>query len=129
MTEKPENTPKYSEMLMEIYDVFDDQLPESLTMEDVVECCIDAWNLANNKEMLGEVFYKKELKAYKHNDVIEKMVEYKNKHFNNHTNVIVDFSIENDILSVKSQSAEDRFNSLLSNVINTKPDFKTKRKK
>jgi hypothetical protein len=129
MTEKPEITPKYSEMLMEIYDIFDDQLPESLTMEDVVECCIDAWNLANNKEMLGEVFYKKELKAYKHNDVIEKMVEYKNIHFINYNSVIVDFSIENDILSVKCQTIEGRFNSLLSSVINTQPDFKTKRKK
>lgn len=112
---------KYSEMLMHLVEQFDAQLPEILTFQETLEVGIEAWNLANNKVRIGEDLYKKELKAQKHSDVIEKMVDYKLVHFANHNNIIVDFSTENDILQVKSQTFEEHFNSLLSRMINVKP--------
>lgn len=120
-----ENTgAKYSEMLIQLVEQFDELLPENLTFEDTLEVGIEAWNLANNKISLGEDLYKKELKAHKYNDVIAKMVDYKLEHFAEHNNIIVDFSTENDIIQVKSQTVEDHFNSLLSAMMNVKPSKK-----
>ncbi|MEX2511500.1 MAG: hypothetical protein WD398_01230 [Cyclobacteriaceae bacterium] len=112
---------KYSEMLVQLVEQFDQLLPDTLTFEDTLEVGIEAWNLANNKSSLGEDLYKKELKAHKYNDVIEKMVDYKLEHFAEYNNIIVDFSTENDILQIKSQTFEQHFNSLLSRIINVKP--------
>ncbi|CAN0574252.1 unnamed protein product, partial [Ectocarpus sp. 12 AP-2014] len=39
--------PKYSEMLMELVEAFDEQLPAELTFEDTLKVGIEAWNLAN----------------------------------------------------------------------------------
>lgn len=120
-----ENTgAKYSEMLMQVVEQFDELLPETLTFEDTVEVGMEAWNLANNKSSLREDLYKKKLKAHKYNSVIEKMVDYKLEHFAEHNNIIVDFSTENDILQVKSQTFEEHFNSLLSRMVNIKPTKK-----
>lgn len=120
-----ENTgAKYSEMLVQLVEQFDELLPENLTFEDTLEVGIEAWNLSNNKVSLGEDLYKKELKAHKYNDVIAKMVEYKLEHFANHNNIIVDFSTENDILQIKSQTFEQHFSSLLSSMININPTKK-----
>jgi hypothetical protein len=116
-----ENTgAKYSEMLMQIVEQFDEQLPENLTFEDTLEVGIEAWNLSNNKDRLGKELYEKELKAHKHNDIIEKMVEYKLEHFAKYDNIIVDFSTENGILQVKSQTFEAYFNNLISKTIKAK---------
>lgn len=111
----------YAEMLMLLVEQFDDLLPESLTFEETLEVGVDAWNLANNKANLGTDLYKKELKAHNYSDVVEKMVEYKLEHFADHNNIIVDFSTENDILQIKSQTFEQYFNSLISKMINVKP--------
>lgn len=120
-----ENTgAKYSEMLLQLVEQFDELLPETLTFEDTLEVGIEAWNLANNKSSLGGNLFKKELKAHKYNDVVEKMVEYKLEHFAEYNNIIVDFSYENDILQIKSQTFEQHFNSLLSRMINVKPTKK-----
>jgi hypothetical protein len=120
-----ENTgAKYSEMLVQLVEQFDELLPETLTFEDTLEVGIEAWNLANNKESLGSNLYKKELKAHNYSNVIEKMVEYKLEHFAEYNNIIVDFSTENDILQIKSQTFEQHFNSLLSRMINVKPTKK-----
>lgn len=124
-----ENTLKYSEMISKMYDYFEDQLPESLTIEDVFECCIEAWNLAVRKVIYGDDLYNIEVKDVKFLDVIEKMVEFKNKHFFDYNNFIINYSIENDILSVESQLVEDRFNYFLSKMINNKPEIKSKKKK
>lgn len=115
---------KYSEMLVKLVGQFDQLLPETLTFEDTLEVGIEAWNLANNKESLGADLYKKELRAHKYNDVIEKMVDYKLEHFAEYNNIIVEFSTENDILQIKSQTFEQHFNSLLSRMINIKPTKK-----
>lgn len=115
-----ENTgAKYSEMLVQLVEQFDELLPENLTFEETLEVGIEAWNLANNKESIGVDLYKKELKAHNHSDVIEKMVEYKLEHFADYNNIIVDYSTENHILQVKSQTFEQHFNSLISSMINT----------
>jgi hypothetical protein len=120
-----ENTgAKYSEMLVQLVEQFDELLPETLTFEETLEVGIEAWNLANNKESLGTDLYKKELKAHNCSDVIEKMVEYKLEHFADHNNIIGDFSTENDILQIKSQTFEQHFNGLLSRMININPTKK-----
>lgn len=120
-----ENTEvKYPEMLVQLVEQFDDLLPENLTFEETLEVGIDAWNLANNKETLGSDLFQKELKAYNHKHVIEKMVEYKLEQFADHRNIIVDFSIENDILQIKSQTFEQHFNSFLSSLLSHKPTKK-----
>jgi hypothetical protein len=120
-----ENTgTKYSEMLMQLVEQFDELLPDTLTFEDTLEVGIEAWNLANNKSSLGEDLYKKELKAHKYNDVIEKMVDYKLAYFAEYNNIIVDFSTENDILQIKSQTFEQHFKSLVSSMININPTKK-----
>lgn len=120
-----ENTgAKYSEMLVQLVEQFDELLPENLTFEETLEVGIEAWNLANNKESIGVDLYKKELKAHNHSDVIEKMVEYKLEHFADYNNIIVDYSTENHILQVKSQTFEQHFNSLISSMININPTKK-----
>lgn len=120
-----ENTgAKYSEMLVQLVEQFDELLPETLTFEDTLEVGIEAWNLANNKESLGSDLYMKELKAHNYSDVIEKMIDYKLEHFAEHNNILVDFSTDNDILQVNSQTFEEHFNSLLSRMINVKPTKK-----
>jgi len=68
--------------------------------------------------------FQKELRAHNYSDVVEKMVEYKLEHFADHKNIIVDFSTENDILQIKSQTFEQHFNSLLSSMININPTKK-----
>jgi len=115
--------PKYSEMLMELVQEFDEQLPSELTFEETLEVGIDAWNLANNKEFLvSENLYKKELKRYKNHAIIEKMVLFKIEKFPNCNNVIIDYSTANNVLQVKTQTQENRFNSIIKQVVN----FKTK---
>ncbi|MFH2142302.1 MAG: hypothetical protein ABIJ97_07775 [Bacteroidota bacterium] len=116
--------PKYSEMLIQLVEQFDDQLTETLNFEKTLEVGIEAWNLANNKNSLGSDLYKKVLKAHMYSDVIDKMVAFKLEHFAEFNNIIVDFSTENDILQVKSQTPEEHFNSLLSRMINVKPTKK-----
>lgn len=120
-----ENTgAKYSEMLVQLVEYFDEQLPESLTIEETFEVGIEAWNLANIKEELGAISYKKELKAHQYSEVIDKMVDYKLEHFERHNNIIVDFSTENNVIKVKSQTREEHFKSLLRLMVNTKPTKK-----
>jgi len=112
--------PKYSEMLMELVEKFDEQLPEKLTFEETLEVGIDAWNLANNKDFLeNKNLFKQELESYKNHSIIEKMVEYKIKHFPKHNNVIIDYETTNNILKVKTQ--ENYFNNIMSQMINVKP--------
>lgn len=115
---------KYSEMLMQLVEQFDEILPESLTFEETLEVGIEAWNLANNKERLNDEMFQKELKAHNYSDVVEKMVEYKLEHFADHKNIIVDFSTENDILQIKSQTFEQHFNSLISSMFSINPTKK-----
>lgn len=110
---------KYSEMLMELVQKFEEQLPEELTFEDTLEVGIDAWNLANNKEfLLNSNLFKKELRNHDYRDVIGKMVDFKIEKFHKYNNVIVDFSTANNILKVKTQTQENHFNSLMSQMIN-----------
>lgn len=110
---------KYSEMLMELVHKFDKLLPDELTFEDTLEVGIDAWNLANNKEFLmNNNLFEKELRNHDYHDVIGKMVDFKIEKFPEHNNVIVDFSTANNILQVKTQTQENHFNSLISQMIN-----------
>ncbi|WP_375334429.1 hypothetical protein [Flagellimonas sp. C4] len=106
--------PKYSEMLMELVQEFDEQLSSELTFEDTLEVGIDAWNLANNKEFLmNNNLFEKELKNHNYHDVIDKMVDYKIERFPEYNNVIVDYSTANNILQVKTQTQENHFNSII----------------
>ena len=113
--------PKYSEMLMQLVEEFDEQLPNKLTFEETLEIGIDAWNLANNKDfLLSKNLYKKELESYENHSIINKMVDFKLKEFPNSNNVIIDFSTTDNILRVKTQTQENRFNSLIKQMVNIK---------
>ena len=111
---------KYSEMLLSIVEKFDKELPPELSLEDTLEIGIDAWNLANNKEALEyNKFYNKELKNHKYSEIIDKMVSYKLEKFADFNNIIVDYSTENDILQVKTQTFESRFMSHFKSILLT----------
>lgn len=113
---------KYSEMIINIVNEFDSQLPEILSWEDVVEIAIEAWNLANNKEFLeSKNLYLEELKNHKYNDIIDKMVSYKLENFYNNNNVIIEYNMNDNRLQIKSQTQEEYFNSFLNNIINQNP--------
>tara|TARA_R110001583_G_C5528621_1_gene398331 strand:- start:104 stop:478 length:375 start_codon:yes stop_codon:yes gene_type:complete len=118
-----ENTgPKYSEMLIQLVEEFDELLPNELTFEETLEVGIEAWNLANNKDFLvSKGLYKKELENFKNRSIIEKMVDFKIDKFPESNNVIVDYSTTNNILQVKTQTQENRFNSLIKQMVNMKP--------
>ncbi|MEJ4088174.1 hypothetical protein [Galbibacter orientalis] len=107
------SSPKYSEMIMEIYEQFDDSLPEKWTTVQVFEICIEAWNLALKKSAIGDKMYKDILSKHKQDKVINRMVNYKNKHFKEFSNYIIDFSTTNNILQVKSQPPEEYFKSII----------------
>ncbi len=114
---------KYSEMLYEMVQKFDQNLPQELTFEETLEVGIEAWNLANRKEFLmANDLYEKELKAYKHSKIIDKMISFKLEKFPDFKNIIVDFSTENNLLQVKTQTPENHFDSFLKSIIfsNTK---------
>ncbi len=117
-----ENTvPKYSEMLMQLVEEFDEQLPSKLTFEETLEVGIDAWNLANNRDFLvSKNLYKQELESYENHSIINKMVDFKLKEFPNSNNVIIDFNTADNILQVKTQTQENRFNSLIKQMVNIK---------
>lgn len=113
--------PKYSEMLMQLVQEFDEQLPKELTFEETLEVGIDAWNLANNKEFLvTKNLYEQELTNYKNHFIIDKMVNLKIEKFPKCNNVIVDYSTTDNILQVKTQTQENHFNSIIKQVINIK---------
>jgi hypothetical protein len=118
-----ENTaPKYSEMLIQLVEEFDELLPNELTFEETLEVGIEAWNLANNKEFLvSKSLYKKELESFKNQSIIKKMVDYKIDKFPKSNNVIVDYSTTDNILQVKTQTQENRFNSIIKQIVNMKP--------
>ena len=118
-----ENTvPKYSEMLIQLVKEFDEQLPKELTFVDTLEIGIEAWNLANNKEFLvSKNLYKKELENFKNHSIIEKMVDFKLDKFPKSNNAIVDYSITDNILQIKTQTQENRFNSIIKQMVHMKP--------
>lgn len=117
-----ENTgPKYSEMLMQLVQEFDEQLPNKLTFEETLDVGIDAWNLANNKEFLvTKNLYKQELANYNNHAIIDKMVNFKIERFPKYNNVIVDYSTKDNILQVKTQTQENHFNSIIKQMISLK---------
>lgn len=118
---------KYSEMLMILVDEFDEKLPIELTFEETLEVGIEAWNIANSKEFLQSGnLYEQEIKSCKYSEIVEKMVDFKLENFSEYNNIIIDFSTENDILKVKTQTLENNFESLIRQIINIKP---TKKKK
>lgn len=106
---------------MELVEAFYGQLPDELTFEDTFEVGVEAWNLANHKDFLvSKDLYDKELTSYKNHSVVEKMVDFKIEKFPKHNNVIVDFSVVNNVLQVKTQTQENHLNIIMSQVINVK---------
>jgi hypothetical protein len=121
------NGPKYSEMLMQLVEEFDEKLPIELTFEETIEVGIDAWNLANRKEfLLGKNLYEQELKSFKISDLVEKMVDFKLNNFSEFDNIIIDYSTDNNILKIKTQTQDNNFESLIRQIINVKPSRKEK---
>jgi len=114
--------PKYSEMLMQLVQEFEEKLPIELTFEETLEVGIKAWNLANNKDFLeSKNLYENELKGYENHSIIDEMVNYKIDKFSDFNNVIVVYSTIDNILQVKTQTQENHFNSIVKNMININP--------
>ena len=112
---------KYSEMLMQIVKEFDDKMSIELTFEETLEIGIEAWNLANNKEFLmSRNLYEKELASYKNPSIVNEMVNYKIQNFSDFTNIIIDYSTDNNILKIKTQTQENHFSSILKEVAKSK---------
>lgn len=110
---------KYSEMLMQIYETFETELPDELCFEEVLIMCIDAWNLAIFKNDLGKENYQKEISEFQYGNVIDKMVSYKIQHFPEQDNIITDYSLANDTLQVKSQTRDEHWKGMMSFLMNT----------
>lgn len=92
-------------------------MPKELTFQETLDVGIEAWNLANNKAFLiKHKLYEKELKNYTYPEITDKMVAFKLEHYTEFTNIIIDYSTENDILQVKTQNFENHFNSFLKNI-------------
>ena len=109
---------KYSEMLMQIVKEFDDKMPFKLTFEETLEIGIEAWNLANNKEFLmSRNLYEKELTSYKNSSIVNEMVNYKIQNFSDFNNIIIDYSTDNNILKIKTQTQQNHFSSILKEVV------------
>lgn len=98
---------KYSEMIIEIAEEFDDDFSADLNYEEVFKLVVEAWNLSNIKSILGKKMYQERIKSSKAGKLIEKMVEYKLFHFKNYTNMIYEFKIYDDKLKIKSQTIDD----------------------
>ena len=64
-------------------------------------------------DSIGDKMYKDILSKHKQDKVINRMVNYKNKHFKEFSNYIIDFSTTNNILQVKSQPPEEYFKSII----------------
>jgi hypothetical protein len=113
--------PKYSEMLMQLIEEFDEQLPNKLTFEETLEVGIDAWNLANNKVFLmSKKLYQKKLENRKNSSVIDGMVNFIKEKFPKFNNVIVGYSTTNDVLQVKTQTQENHFSSIIKQMMTEK---------
>lgn len=113
MSEDVNNTKrKYSDMLIEIYNEFEMQFPESLDFEEVIQHCVDAWNIANYIERKSKKGYANRVKGKEYPEVMEKMVAYKLEHFKDCKNIIMDFSLENEMLNVQSVPPKELYNQL-----------------
>ena len=113
--------PKYSEMLMQLIEEFDEQLPNKLTFEETLEVGVDAWNLANNKVFLmSKKLYQKELDNRKNSSVIDGMVNFIKEKFPKFNNVIVGYSITNNVLQVKTQTQKNHFSSTIKQMMTKK---------
>mgnify|MGYP001071807636 CR=1 FL=1 len=109
----------YSEMLLQLVDKFEEELPVELTFEDTIEIGIDAWNLANRKGFLiDKDLFKQQLKQAKFKVVIEKMVNYKVEKFSDAEEMIIDYSIKENLLKVETQNQKDFFSGLVNEMIN-----------
>ncbi|AIN75114.1 hypothetical protein [Flavobacterium psychrophilum] len=121
------NGRKYSEMLMKLVEKFDENLPTELTFEETLEVGIEAWNIANNKEFLqSRNLYEPQIKSCKYSEIVKKMVDFKIANFSEYNNTIIDYSTENDILKIKTQTQENNFESIIRQMINIKPINKEK---
>lgn len=111
---------KYSEMLYKIAQEFNEEFPVELSFEDILEIGIEAWNLSNNKKYLKiNNLYKKEIKNHEYAEIIAKMISFKLENFPNSDNIIIGYSIEKDILKVKTQTTENYFNSFFKSIVFT----------
>ena len=117
---KTENSgAKYSEMIMNLYNAFENEFPEELAIEDVIENIVEAWNFSNHKTFLeSNNLYSKLLKEKKYDTIIEKIIDYKFKNYSEFNNHIIEFVIESDKLTIKSQTQDEYFKSMINSFIN-----------
>jgi hypothetical protein len=113
---------KYSVLLSDLMDVFKNEFPEDFYMEDAVELCMNAWNLANMSFIVPENEFKEILSNSPSNGfeskLLNKIILRKISHFNKYDRFIAEFEIKEvkgePILSVLTEEKE----SFLANLLN-----------
>ncbi len=118
---KKSSTPKYSQILISIIKEFKDQIPDNLSFDETINIVIDAWNLANNFDVLPDNnLLLKELESYKFKDFTKKIVTHKINYYKNLTNIIIGYEIrENNIFQIKTQTREEHFNDIARILVNS----------
>ena len=113
--------PEYAKMVSGFTDNFDSQMPGKWTLEETLEMGVYAWNIANLKNTLATNEYRSIIKDHKQSKLLHKMVEYKDQHFADFPNIIIEYEISDNKLTIKSQNRKDSFESLLQKMITKNP--------
>jgi hypothetical protein len=100
--DQSKNTPnkgvKYSTLLEQFVAPFKSEFKDFEYYEDIFELAIHAWNFGNfklilPKEKRDEIFHKVDIEDIDV-DLLKRMIDYKVKHFKEHTKFIADFEIK-----------------------------------
>lgn len=124
---------KYSQLLEKFIEPFVHELEDTEFYEDVFDLAIYAWNTGNLKSLLPADGFESVMNSNNYDlsemDLFKRMIDYKETHFKNYTNFIVDYelkeTIEDPILSVTTQEEEAYIASMLNTMENesTSDDF------
>lgn len=112
---------KYSQLLENFLQAFVDDFKDVEFYEDIIEFGINAWNSANMKVLLPQeeddddifdALEKKDINVA----LLNRMMDYKISHFEQYTNFIVDYdleeTIEDPILKITTQEQDDYLKSM-----------------
>jgi len=115
---------KYSTLLSQLLTPFIKDFEHIEYYEDMFNFVINAWNVANMKDVLPAPAFKDLLSHGPKEDLVlmRKIVNYKIKNFKEHTNFIFDYEVEKlsteIVIRVVTQKKEDYLNSMINDVEN-----------
>lgn len=114
---------KYSHLLEKFIEPFVRDFEHAEFYDDIFEFAINAWNSANIKTLLPEKEDEHAFDALLENGIdivlLNKMMDYKIKHFNDYTNFIVDYELvktnEDPVLKITTQEQDAYLQMMLEN--------------